>query len=68
MQVPSSKLRSFTDVTESNMVICFDIKKNYKICGAIINVLCVSNPGEGHSTFFQVGVCDPDFGSVGFVN
>ena len=24
--------------------------------------------GGGHSTFFQVGVCGPDFQSVGLVN
>ena len=26
------------------------------------------DPGGGHSTFFQVGVCGPDFQSVGLVN
>ena len=26
------------------------------------------NPGGGHSTFFQVGVCGPDFRSVGLAN
>ena len=25
-------------------------------------------PGGGHSTFFQVGVCGPDFQSVGLAN
>ena len=27
-----------------------------------------AHPGGGHSTFFQVGVCGPDFRSVGLAN
>ena len=30
--------------------------------------LLLLNPGGGHSTFFQVGVCGPDFWSVGLAN
>ena len=33
-----------------------------------LTILCIRTPGRGHSTFFQVGVCGPDFQSVGLVN
>ena len=33
-----------------------------------LQFLLCATPGGGHSTFFQVGVCGPDFQSVGLVN
>ena len=37
----------------------------YFLLGKVVNILRVKWHPGGHSTFFQVGVCGPDFRSVG---
>ena len=48
--------------------IIFIILKVVVIDSRVLSFFTFSNDPGGHSTFFQVGVCGPDFRSVGLAN
>ena len=68
MTVAGCSINSAGTNEENKNVRIQHILELFYHCTKLLTDLNPSNPPRGHSTFFQVGVCCPDFRSVGLVN